>query len=436
MKQVLQLWLFALLCTTARAERPNVILMMADDLGYNDVSCYGSERNRTPFLDQMADEGVRLTSFYAGASVCSPSRMALLSGSYPARLGWERGVLGYLMEPRTGMSLDVVTIAESFRDAGYRTAMAGKWHVGAQTLDPMHQGFDESYFILASNNMSRDMFRGQRRIHEDYDNRLLSQAFTEEVVRLINVDSDQPFLIYVPFTAPHFPASAHPDWRGRSNNSAYGDVVEELDARVGEILAALKQRGIDDQTLVVFISDNGPEPNQRRFNSAAPFSGRKWNAREGGLRVPGIIRWPGSLEAGRVSDAMVSAMDLYPTLAHVCGVPINIPESGQKLDGLNVWGSITGEDPAQARDELLYWHGKGKASAIRSGEFKLFFDAGEGDPNVRNGPVLYNLAEDPGETTDLSDKHPDIVAELLERARQQLADIEQHALPIGRWSQQ
>jgi len=299
----------------------------------------------------------------------------------------------------------------------------------------MHQGFDECLYLLASNNISRDLYRNEQLLQKEFDNRLLSQVFTDEVIRQINVESDQPFFIYVPFTAPHFPAEAHPDWDGHSTNSAYGDVVEELDARVGQILDALKQRGIDEQTLVVFISDNGPEGGQRKFNSAEPYSGRKWHSREGGLRVPAIVRWSGVVEPGRVSDAIVSAMDLYPTLAHVCKVPINIPDSGQKLDGLNVWGSITGSDPQQARHELMYWHGKGKATAIRQDNWKLFFDSGEGDPQLADGPMLFNLAKDPGETTDVSGQHPEKVTELLERAKLNLVDIQEHALPIGKWKE-
>lgn len=164
----------------------------------------------------MASEGLRLTSFYAGATVCSPSRMALLSGSYPARLGWQGGVLGYGMKPHTGLSTDVFTMAELFKSADYRTAIAGKWHIGDKDLVPKYQGFDESYFIIASNNMKRDIHRGDEVVHKAFDNRLLSETSTEEVVRVIRTDSDKPFFIYLPFTAPHFPADAHPKWAGHS----------------------------------------------------------------------------------------------------------------------------------------------------------------------------------------------------------------------------
>jgi arylsulfatase A-like enzyme len=407
--------------------------MMADDLGYHDLSSFGSERQDTPALDQMAQEGLRLTSFYAGASVCTPSRMALLSGSYPTRLGWQGGVLGYGMRPNTGLSQDVYTVAEAFKAGGYRTAMVGKWHVGDRDLRPEHQGFDETFYILASNNMSRDLFRNGERIEEDFSNRHLSEAFTEEVIRQISVESEQPFFIYVPFTAPHFPAEAHPDWIDHSDNKAYGDVVEELDHRVGQILASLKANGIDNQTLVIFISDNGPEGGQREFASALPYSGGKWTAREGGLRVPAIMRWPEVLWPGQETDAIVSAMDLYPTLAHACNIDLNIPEDAQKLDGVNVWGSLTGNDLRQSRDHLLYWHGQGEPAAIRQGNWKLFFGGGKGDPDVADGPALFNLSEDPQESTDLSEQHPAVVEDLLELAREQLAEIYEHDMPIGVW---
>ncbi len=298
----------------------------------------------------------------------------------------------------------------------------------------MHQGFDESYYILQSNNQGRDVYRDATLVHENYDNRRLSETFTTEAIRVIREQREKPFFIYVPFTAPHFPAEPHPDWEGRSQNGAYGDVVEELDYRIGQILSAVEQAGIADETIVLFISDNGPEGQQRRFASAEPFRGGKWSAYEGGARVPAIIRYPSVIEPAQTSDAIISAIDLFPTLTHACGIEVNLPAGAQKLDGVNVWNTLVGVDAPHARSHLLYWHGWGTATAIRQGRWKLYFD---NDPqqtdgvDTTNGPVLFDLHDDVGETTDISASHPNKVKELLRLAQQELADVEQHRLPLG-----
>ncbi len=442
-------WLFTLVAllassnvftteSVAQTSRPNVILMMADDLAYDDLSCYGSDRIQSPVLDKMASEGIRLTSFYAGASVCTPSRMALLSGAYPARLGWQQGVLGYGMKPHTGLSNEVFTLAELFQAGGYRTAISGKWHVGDKNMRPHRQGFENTYYLLASNNIGRDIYRDDTIVHQNFDNRRLSETITDEVIRLIEADSDQPFFIYVPFTAPHFPAEAHPDWKGTSDDKLveYVQVVEELDYRVGQILGAVKSKGIDNETLVIFISDNGAQAGQRTTEGSGPFSGMKWSSREGGTRVPAILRWPGVLQPGQTCDEIVAAIDLYPTLAQVCGLPLRQPPHAQPLDGVSVWDTFTGKAKKHARNELLYWHGFGQATAIRRGDYKLFFGAGEkhsADPDISAGPALFNLATDPGEANDIRLDHPERVTELLQLARQRLTQISEHPIPLGRW---
>ncbi|MFT5468427.1 MAG: arylsulfatase A [Verrucomicrobiales bacterium] len=246
------------------ASKPNVILIMADDLGYNDLSCYGSTKIKTPVLDQLAAGGVRLTSFYAGATVCTPSRMALLTGCYPTRLGWNGGVLGYRMKTTTGLAPEALTIAEVFKQAGYRTALSGKWHLGGSPeLHPLKQGFDTAYHIKMSNNQTKKLWRDEELIADPLDNRRLTENFTREAIEFIEVSRDEPFFLYLPFTAPHFPAQAHPNWEGRSTHGAYGDVVEELDARIGEIVAALKRAELEEKSIIVFLSDNGPEPGHR-----------------------------------------------------------------------------------------------------------------------------------------------------------------------------
>lgn len=417
--------------------KPNVILMMADDLANEDLSCYGSTRIETPHLDQLAAGGLKLNTFYSGNPVCSPSRMALLSGTYPARLGWHWGVLGYGFPPKTGMSTKVYTMAEAFRDAGYRTAMSGKWHIGWENLGPEHQGFESSYYIYMSNNQNRDIYRNGQLIQKKWDNRLLSETFTKEVVRVIQEPSEAPFFLYVPWTAPHFPADPHPDWHGKSGedkSGKYTDVVEELDYRVGEIMAALEASGKADNTIVIFTSDNGRQPGQQGPNDEPPFSGHKWQSLEGGTRVPCIVRYPDVLGAGKEINEIVAMIDLYPTLAKACGIDINLPEDAQQMDGVSAWANLRDTRARPARDELLFWHGKGQATAIRVGDWKLHFNYGKKppeDPELTDGPTLYNLESDPLEQDNLAAKYPDKVEALLTRAKAKLSEIYENKMPLG-----
>ena len=419
-------------------QRPNVILMLADDLANEDLSCYGSERIGTPRIDQLAAEGVRLSNYYSGSTVCTPARMALLSGSYPARLGWRWGVLGYGLPPDTGMSPKVHTLAEAFRDAGYRTAMAGKWHLGSRNMGPNHQGFDSAYYIYMSNNQSRDMYRDGELVRKDWDNRLLTETFTEEVIRVINEPNDRPFFLYVPWTAPHFPADPHPEWHGKSGEDASGkftDVVRELDHRIGEILDALEKAGKAADTIVIFTSDNGRQPGQQGPNERLLFRGHKWQTPEGGMRVPMIIRYPGKLPTAGVIDAMMTAMDIYPTLAEACGFVPELPEDAQAIDGVSTWQNLTRPESQPARHELLYWHGKGQATAIRDGDWKLHFNRGDQPPedDALEGPALYHLKNDPMEANDMASKHPEMVRTLLTRAKEKLLEIYEKPMPPGTW---
>lgn len=433
--------LFAWVCPFAWAQTqpPNVILMMADDLANEDLSCYSSTRIKTPNIDKLASEGLRLTSYYAGNPVCSPSRMALLSGSYPARLGWRWGVLGYGFPDKTGMSPRVYTMAEAFRDAGYRTAIAGKWHLGEQGLGPEDQGFDSAYYIRMSNNQNRDMFRDGKLVQENWDNRLLSEAFTEEVIRVINEEGDKPFFLYVPWPAPHFPADPHPDWFGKSGedkNGKYIDTVQELDHRVGQVLDALAKAGKADNTIVIFTSDNGRQSGQQGKEDKPPYSGMKWHSKEGGTRVPCILRFPGKVRGGvALNEAIImSAMDWYPTLVEACGFRVNLPADAQTMDGVSQWLGLSGGRKSIYRHELLYWHGKGQATAIRISEWKLYFNEGDhGDPDTSRGPVLYDLHNDPKETTDLAAQHPERVKRMLARAKELLTEVYANQIPLGTW---
>jgi len=420
--------------------RPNVILIMVDDLGYNDLSCYGSTKMKTPVLDRMAQEGIRLSSFYAGAAVCTPSRMALLTGAYPSRVGWKGGVLGYGMKSYHGLAPEALTIAEVFKGAGYQTALYGKWHLGKGEMLPMNQGFDEAYYIRMSNNQTDKLWRGNELIADPFDNRRLTENFTNEAIEFINSltrstrsgQEHAPFFLYIPYTAPHFPAEAHPDWEGKSDNGAYGDVVEEMDSRIGQILDALEENKLDRNTIVVFTSDNGPEGNQKKWSSAAPYRGRKWSSLEGGTRVPCIVRWPGAIPPGRETDALTAAIDLLPTLAHACGIDMGKVSQGKpRQDGVNVWDSLLGRETNHPRKDLLYWHGQGEAKAIREGDWKLYFDRDKDVPGSNKGPALFHLPDDPGERKNLSDAHPEKVKHLLALARKRLNDIHEHSMPLG-----
>ena len=413
--------------------QPNVILMMADDLGYNDLSCYGSQKIRTPVLDKLAEEGLRLTDFYAGATVCTPSRMALLTGAYPSRLGWNGGVVGYRIKPVNGLAPEARTIGEVFRDAGYRTGLIGKWHLGdTAELHPQNQGFDKTFFIDKSNNQTKKIWRGSELIADPFDNRRLTEIFISEAIEFICSNNKNPFFLYLPFTAPHFPAQAHPEWEGKSKNAAYGDVVEELDGRIGDLLKVLKDEKLKENTIVVFISDNGTEPGQKKWGSVHPFRGMKWSALEGGTRVPCIIRYPGAVPEGKVSDKLTSAIDILPTLAHACGIQLKQgSEFVPKVDGLNLWDSLCGKTKKHPRSNLLYFHGWATPQAIRVNEWKLYFDKVKEIERSDLGPVLIDLSKDPTENVDRSKEFPTKVKSMQTLAKELLLEIEKNSIPLG-----
>ena len=415
-----------------KTHSPNLILIMADDLGYHDVSSYGHPKIKTPVLDRLAQEGVKLTSFYAGATVCTPSRMALLTGAYPTRLGWSRGVVGHIMKKGQGLSPNALTMPEIFRDSGYRTAMFGKWHLGDDpSLRPHRQGFDTAFYLNKSNNQTKKLWRADEVIENPFTNRLLSERFTTEAIKFIESNQDHPFFLYLPHTAPHFPLEAHPDWKGKSQFGVFGDVVEELDHRIGQILESLKSTNLEKNTIVVFLSDNGPEP-LTKASRADPFRGKKWSALEGGTRVPCIIRYPGHIPPGRESADLISAIDLLPSLAHACGIDLRQHSRDKPvIDGLNVWPTLQGSKGVpHARQDLLYWHGADGFQAIRKGPWKLFPDRRHAGLKGL-GPALFNLESDLKEEIDVSMEHPVTVAKLKKLAELRLSDIEKNKVALG-----
>ncbi len=418
---------------TGEQRRPNVVLIMADDLGYHDLSCYGHDRIRTPVLDRLAREGVKLTSFYAGATVCTPSRMALLTGAYPARLGWTRGVVGHLMKKGEGLNPKALTMAEIFKASGYRTGMFGKWHLGDEPpLRPHRQGFEFTCYLNKSNNQTREVWRGDEVIIKPFDNRRLTELFTTEAIEFVNTSKARPFFLYLPFTAPHFPVEAHPEWKDKSRFGVFGDVVEELDHRIGQLLNTLKEQQLEKDTIVVFLSDNGPEPLTRE-SRADPFRGKKWSALEGGTRVPCLVRYPGSIKPGRESDALISAIDLLPTLAHACSIDLRKHSKGNPvIDGLNVWPALQGKEGIpHPRQDLLYWHGGDGFQAIRMGPWKLFPDRRHAGLKGAPGPALFNLEKDIEEKIDVSMDHPERVSTLQKLAERRLSGIEKNKVALG-----
>ncbi|MES2982352.1 MAG: sulfatase-like hydrolase/transferase [Verrucomicrobiota bacterium] len=417
----------------ASDRKPNVILIMADDLGYQDLGCYGHPSIRTPVLDQLAKDGMRLTNFHSGAPVCTPSRMALLTGAYPVRSGWTQGVAGYLMGPKDGLSSEALTIAEIFKAEGYATGISGKWHIGqVPETRPHRQGFDSAFYCPMSNNQLQEIWRDDEIAIKPVDNRHFTEHFHTEALRFIREHREKPFFLYLPHTAPHFPVEAHPDWKGKSNFGEYGDVVEELDARTGEMLKMLEELKLKENTIVIFISDNGGQGGEKSSN--LPLRGSKWSPLEGGTRVPGIVSWPGKIPPNQTSDALVSAIDLLPTLCRATG--INLTKHTQNkpiIDGVDIWEMLTGKSNKNPRAELLHWHGKSaKPQALTQGDWKLFLDQRDAltsaDPTKKrdapSSPALYNLREDFAEQKDLSLAFPDKVESLKQRANELLQELE------------
>ena len=424
------------LAVSSGEQRPNIVLILSDDLGYHDLGCYGHPKIKTPVIDQLAQEGVRLTSFYSGATVCTPSRMALLTGSYPVRYGWSKGVVGHIMEKKRGLSPKATTMAEVFKDAGYKTGIFGKWHLGDEPdFMPNNQGFDESFFINKSNNQTKKIWTGGEVTQNPFDNKLLTEEFTNGAKAFIKKNKDVPFFLYVPYSAPHFPLEAHPDWKGKSDYGVYGDVVEEMDARVGEILIELKENNLSEKTIVVFMSDNGPEPLTKE-SKAIPFRGKKWSALEGGNRVPCIIKSSGKSKGGGVYNKTVSAMDMLPSLAYACGIDISERSTDvPPIDGINLWDELTGKKAeAEGRPDLLFWHGADGFQAIRMGAWKLFLNRRDAELSGE-GPALFKVKDDIKERNDLSKLFPAIVTKMKGVASQRLESIQKRSIPLGRVKQ-
>ena len=442
--------------------KPNFIVVLSDDQGYNDIGVYGSADIRTPVLDRMAEEGIRFTSFYA-QPVCGPSRAALLTGAYPLRVAEPDN----RKNPNTILHAREVTIAETLKSAGYATAVIGKWHMAGDgdepwdfapppqasgrpggkgpfkvELMPNAQGFDYFYGMPMFHGYTRDvdltrfipeMMRNGEVIESPAEVDLLTQKYTEETIGFIRDHSNKPFFIYLAHHMPHLPLGASPDFKGKSARGPYGDAVEELDWSMGEIFKELKRLQLDNKTLVVYLSDNGPEVghSEAYTGSTTPLRGAKYSNWEGGVRVPAIMRWPGNISKSTVSDALVTIMDLYPTLTALAGTQL---PSAIEFDGADISPILFNRPGATSPHARYFYYSLTQLQAVRTGRWKLVIPREMNAPytlwlgrytDAVDKPLLFDLEKDIGEQIDLAEEYPDIVEELMQeadKARVELGD--------------
>lgn len=442
------------------ATPPNIIIIFADDLGYGDVGCYGAKDLSTPHLDRLAAEGVKFTRFYVAQPVCSASRAALLTGCYANRVSIH-GALG--PQANVGLNPNETTLAEVLKSRGYATSIVGKWHLGDRPeFLPTRHGFDYYFGLPYSNDMwplhpelaglPPDAAK-RRRGYPDlplYENERihlvpvtgehqaqLTTWYTERAVRFIEQNRRRPFFLYLAHAMPHVPLYVSDQFKGRSGRGLYGDVVMEIDWSVGRILETLRQHRLDERTLIIFTSDNGPWLSYGNHSgTAGPLREGKGTVWEGGVRVPCLMRWPGKIPAGSVCHQPAMTMDLMPTLARLAGaaLPTN------RLDGKDIWPLMAGHPGAVSPQEVYYFYfQQNELQALTSGPWKLIlphtYRTMQGQPPGKDGlpgpyrtvkitqPELYHLENDPGETTNVAERHPDVLARLLALAEQARADL-------------
>ncbi|MFW5861995.1 MAG: sulfatase [Spirochaetota bacterium] len=441
-----------------RAPRPNVVLIYCDDLGYGDVGCFGNTVIRTPNIDRLAREGTRFTEYHACNAVCAPSRAGLLTGRYPIRTGiigntypedeppgrrMARNFGGWLKslgvmdirEDYVGRGIDAaeITLAEGLKIAGYRTGMMGKWHLGDYSTDPkynpLNHGFDYYFGVPYSNDMLPfPLYRNKTEIDPNLGlgekQEKLTAMYTREAVKFIERSSDEPFFLYMAHTFPHQPLHPSKGFEKKSKAGKFGDVVEEIDWSVGEVMKCLKKNGLEKNTLVIFTSDNGPWYE----GSAGNLRGRKGQSYEGGFRVPFIAKWPGRIPRGKENPAVVMNIDLYPTLLSLAGV--GLPRD-RIVDGKNISRQLTGKSYRSPHDALYFFH-YDRLEGIRSGRWKYFdkmnryvwpipLDAASipnslGAEQMGNRwPLLYDIQRDPGESYNVINTHPDVAENLKKK---------------------
>ncbi len=419
------LLLFSLLGQAAEASQedrpPNFILILCDNLGYGDIGCFGSKLHHTPNVDRLAREGMKLTSFYMTAGVCTPSRASLMTGCYARRVGMQE-TDGAVLRPvsRFGLHPDEVTVAEVLKEEGYATACIGKWHLGDQPVFlPTRQGFDYYYGIPYSDDMTQregknwpplPLMRNEKVIEAPANRSTLTKRYTSEAIRFIRNHEDRPFLLYLAHSMPG--STSHPfaskAFKGHSENGAYGDAVEEIDWSTGQIMAALKALELEQETVILWTSDNGAPKRQPPQGRNQPLGGWGYTTMEGGMRVPCVVRWPGNIPAGESSDALVTSMDLMPTLARLAGAA---PPQDRIIDGQDIRPILTGAADAESPHDVFYYYHVDQLQAVRSGRWKLHL------PKGHHPLKLFDLKKDVAETENIASRHPGIVKRLRRLAK-------------------
>ncbi len=427
--QLLKVTGFGLIClmllTSSKAKKgdksvkpsPNFIVIYADDLGYGDLGCYGNPTIKTPNLDLMAVKGVKFTQFYVAVPVCTPSRAALLTGCYSKRVGLHKGVL--FPASTTGLNPMEFTIADMLNKQGYKTACVGKWHLGHQfKFLPVSNGFDHFFGMPFSNDMSRKeqlkygrknykyqlpVLSGRDTLELDPDQTQICKRLTSDAVSFIIENKKKPFFLYMAHPMPHIPVYASEDFQGKSARGEYGDAVEELDWSVGEIINTLKKLKLDENTIVVFSSDNGPWLSYKTHGgSAGPLRDGKGTTWEGGMREPCIMWSPGLIPEGKVCSEITSTMDMLPTFAHFANTQL---PNDIKIDGSDISSFILNPDKKFDTPRVFYYYNKkGAIEAVRRGKWKC--------TTVNSNNELYNIEEDISEKYNLVDMHPEIAQEL------------------------
>jgi arylsulfatase A len=457
----LSIFLFLIACLSSCKSKqdlpPNIVIIFTDDQGYSDIGVYGAKGFETPNLDKMTADGMRFTDFYVGSPVCSPSRAALLTGCYPQRVGIpsvlfpEHENTEWNPEERrtkTGLHQDELTLAEMLRANGYATGCFGKWHLGHhKQFLPLQQGFDEYFGIPYSNDMRPGKNPGKtpypplplmdgNEVHRfmDDDQSMLTREYTEKAVDFIKRHQNEPFFVYLPHTMPHIPLYVSADFEGKSEKGIYGDVIEEIDWSVGQINKTLEELGLDENTLVIFATDNGPWlVYGDHGGSAEPLREGKFTTFEGGMRVPCIMKWPGKVPSGSVCHEIAATIDLLPTISAITGS--QLPD--HKIDGQNIQDLIFGVEGATSQKEAYFYYNNWQLQALRSGQWKLHLphkysaviksDEGNqyGMKNIPSeiGLSLFNLQEDIGEQNNLADQYPDIVKDLMSKADAMILEL-------------
>ena len=422
------------------ADKPNFIIIFTDDQGYNDLSCYGSKKIKTPHIDSIAKNGRKFTSFYVASPVCTPSRAALLTGCYPKRIGMEKHVI--FPAYNWGLHKDEVTIADMLKDAGYATACVGKWHLGhRKPFLPTSQGFDSYYGIPYSNDMNhpdnkgkpkywgpgpsdvlwndqKSTFKWKTPLMQDekiieipVDQRTITRRYTDKGIEFIKANKDKPFFLYLPHSMPHVPLYVPEDVLDKDPKNAYTNTIEHIDAEVGRVLKTVKELGLDKKTYVIFTTDNGPWLIFKHHGgSADPLRNGKGTTWEGGQRVPCVMMGPG-IPAGSVSDDIFGTIDLLPSIAKLANVEL---KTRGKIDGLDASDLMLGKAKSP-RSEFLYYSSRGGLEGIRQGDFKL--------RKSRRSVELYNLKDDISEAKNLAKDMPEKVKELTERMQELDAEI-------------